>query len=67
VIASTPCTTLVGAPIKFRRLADPAMGIETGEALSDAVSVRHAQAVIERELSARDQPSEISFGEPDKR
>jgi hypothetical protein len=64
VIARTPAATLAGAVIKLRRLADPEMGIEIGDNASDALSVRQALAVVEREIA---EPEVIGFGEPERR
>jgi hypothetical protein len=81
VIASTQCASLAGAAVKLRRLADPALGIEAGNAQSDIVSLRHVLAVVEVEVLERYAPEYVArvragaaemdevigFGAPDER
>ncbi|MGA8549020.1 MAG: hypothetical protein WB678_02165 [Stellaceae bacterium] len=50
-IAATPPTTLIGAAVKLRWLADPNLGIEAGPTDEDPDSIRQVLDLIEREAA----------------
>lgn len=61
----TEPTTLAGAIVKLRQLADPAEGIEQGPLKGDFKSLRQALAFLEGEAAAG-RPEELTASEPER-
>jgi hypothetical protein len=53
LILTMAVTTLAGAAVKLRRLADPHMGLEAGEGEHDLGAIRQVLTVVERDLEDR--------------
>jgi len=50
LICTTPAATLAGATVKLRRLCCPNLGIEHAIRRDEITSLRHALAVVEKQL-----------------